>query len=71
MRIRIVRCAYCGAPIREGEKAIRRRGYTGFWCSVGCFLRDTGFGSIETVTDRLVQEDRETNGVEWDEEEMG
>lgn len=65
--MRAVRCGYCAKAIPEGSHAIRKRGYTGFYCSCKCLILDTRIGYEEIVTDKLVQEDKECNGVDWEE----
>lgn len=65
--MRVVRCGYCNKVIPESSHAIRKRGYTGFYCSCACLVLDTSIGNIVTVTDKLVQEDKECNGIDWEE----
>ena len=63
--MRVVRCGYCAKAIPEGSHAMRKRGYTGFYCSCKCLILDTRIGYEEIVTDKLVQEDKECNGIDW------
>lgn len=65
--MRAVRCGYCAKAIPEGSHAMRKRGYTGFYCSCKCLILDTRIGYEEIVTDKLVQEDKECNGIDWEE----
>lgn len=65
--MRAVRCGYCAKAIPEGSHAMRKRGYTGFYCSCECLVLDTRIGYEEIVTDKLVQEDKECNGIDWEE----
>lgn len=65
--MRIVRCGYCNKTIPEGSYAMRKRGYAGFYCSCECLVLDTRIGYKEIVTDKLVQEDKECNGIDWEE----
>ena len=65
--MRVVSCGYCGKSIPEGSVAMRKRYYTGFYCSCKCLIRDTRIGYNVVVTDDLVQEDKECNGIDWEE----
>ena len=55
---------YCGKSIPEGSVAMRKRYYTGFYCSCECLILDTKIGYNVVVTDDLVQEDKECNGID-------
>ncbi len=66
--MRKVRCIRCGKLISEGEIAIRHKGYTGFYCSYKCLALETRISEIVTVTNELVEEDKEASGFGWDEE---
>ena len=46
---------------------MRKRGYAGFYCSCECLVLDTRIGYKEIVTDKLVQEDKECTGTDWEE----
>ena len=65
--MRVVRCGWCNKAIPEGSYAMRKRGYTGFYCSFTCLVLDARIGNVVTVTDTLVQEDKECNGIDWEE----
>lgn len=65
--MRAVRCGYCNKTISEGSPAMRKRGYAGFYCSCECLVLDTRIGYKEIVTDKLVQEDKECTGTDWEE----
>lgn len=65
--MRVVRCGYCDKAIPEGSHAMRKRGYTGFYCSCKCLILDTRIGYEKIVTDEIVQEDKECNGIDWEE----
>ena len=65
--MRVVRCGYCGKSISEGSVAMRKRYYTGFYCSCECLILDTKIGYNVVVTDDLVQEDKECNGIDGEE----
>lgn len=65
--MRVVRCGYCGKSIPEGSVAMRKRYYTGFYCSCECLILDTRIGYNVVVNDDLVQEDKECNGIDWEE----
>ena len=67
--MRKVHCIYCGKPIYEGETAIRHRHFTGFYCTSMCLLSHLGVVEIATVTNKLVEDDKEASGFGWDEDE--
>lgn len=52
--MRVVRCGYCGKSISEGSVAMKKRYYTGFYCSCECLILDTKIGYNVVVTDDLV-----------------
>lgn len=63
--MRYITCCRCGKRINEGEPAVRRKGFTGFWCSYKCFtLEHEGYAAC--ATDALVQEDKECNHQDWE-----
>ena len=63
--MRYITCARCGKRIYEGKEAVRHKHYTGFWCSWKCFVLD--YSGYETaITDKLVQEDKSCNNVDWE-----
>lgn len=64
---RIVHCARCGKPIAEGQEAVRRKHYTGWFCSFRCLALEMGIAETKTVTDEIVKEDEEETGYGWDE----
>ena len=66
--MRKVHCIYCGKPIYEGETAIRHKYFTGLYCSYKCLALNLGISEIATVTNELVEEDKEASGFGWDEE---
>ena len=66
--MRKVHCIYCGKTIYEGETAIRHKNFTGFYCKPNCILSHLGVAEIATVTNELVEEDKEASGFGWDEE---
>ena len=66
--MRKVYCIRCGKAISEGEKAVRRKHFTGFYCSFECLVLETGIAEIKTVSEDLVNEDKEASGYGWDEE---
>ena len=65
--MRVVRCGYCEKSIPEGSVAMRKRYYTGFYCSCECLILDTRIGYNVVVNDDLIQEDKECNGIDWEE----
>lgn len=66
--MRKVYCVRCGKKISEGEDAIRHKYFTGFYCSFKCLALKMGIAEIRTVTNELVEEDKESSGYGWDEE---
>ena len=66
--MRRVHCVRCGKSINEGEEAIRHRHFTGFYCSYKCLALEAGIAEMSTVTNELVEEDKEASGFGWDEE---
>ena len=46
---------------------MRKRYYTGFYCSCECLILDTKIGYNVVVTDDFAQEDKECNGIDWEE----
>ena len=65
--MRKVLCVRCRKPIVEGENAVRHRHFTGFYCSFKCLALEAGIAEIKTVTEELVEEDKEASGFGWDE----
>lgn len=65
--MRKVYCVYCGKPMHEGEPCIRYNNFTGFFCSYRCIALNAGISRNTIVSDELVQEDKEANGIDWDE----
>ena len=55
-------CVRCGKQINEGSIAIRRKGWTGFYCCSDCFVLDN-CGEMVTVTNELIEEDKGTNEI--------
>ena len=66
--MRKVLCVRCRKSIAEGENAVRHRHFTGFYCSFKCLALETGIAEVKTVTEELVEEDKEASGFGWDEE---
>ena len=66
--MRRVHCIRCGKIINEGEEAVRRKHFTGFFCGFRCLALEMGIAEIATVTNELVEEDKEVSGFGWDEE---
>lgn len=66
--MRKVLCVRCRKPITEGENAVRHRHFTGFYCSFKCLALEAGIAEVKTVTEELVEEDKEASGFGWDEE---
>ena len=66
--MRKVHCVRCEKSINEGEEAIRRIHFTGFYCSHKCLALEAGIAEMSTVTNELVEEDKEASGFGWDEE---
>ena len=66
--MRKVLCVRCRKPINEGENAVRHRHFTGFYCSFKCLALEAGIAEVKTVTEELVEEDKEASGFGWDEE---
>ena len=60
--MKFIPCCRCGKKIYDGEQAVRRRGFTGFYCSYRCLVLDTKIGYEDFVTDELVEEDKESSG---------
>ena len=60
--MRKVHCVRCGKSINEGEEAIRRIHFTGFYCSHKCLALEAGIAEMSTVTNELVEEDKEASG---------
>ena len=65
--MRKVHCVRCGKKINEGELAVRHRHLTGFFCSFKCLALEMEIAKVETVTEELVEEDKEASGFGWDE----
>ena len=61
---RYITCARCGKKIYEGTTAIRKRGFTGFYCSFRCYALDNE-ANVAEVTDEIVQEDKTCNHKDW------
>ena len=66
--MRRVHCIRCGKIINEGEEAVRRKHFTGFFCGFKCLSLEMGIAEIKTVSEELVEEDKEASGFGWDEE---
>lgn len=66
--MRKVHCVRCGKTINEDEDAVRRKHFTGFYCSFRCLAFEMGIAEIKTVSEELVNEDKEASGYGWDEE---
>ena len=66
--MRRVHCVRCGKSIYEGEEAVRRKHFTGFFCGFKCLSLEMGIAEIKTVSEELVEEDKEASGFGWDEE---
>lgn len=63
-------CIWCGSRLYENTIVVRRKGYTGSYCSYMCaaFQSDL-FNTIE-LTDKVVQDDKEcSNSKGWELEE--
>ena len=65
--MRRIHCVKCGKQINEGDEAVRRKYFTGFYCSFKCLALEAGIAEVKTVTEELVGEDREASGFGWDE----
>lgn len=65
--MRKVHCIRCGKKINEGDEAVRHKYQTGFYCSFKCLALEVGITEVEVVTEKLVEEDKETSGYGWDE----
>ena len=65
--MRKVHCVRCRKSIVEGENAVRHRHFTGFYCSFKCLALEAGIAEVKTVTEELVEEDKEASGFGWDE----
>ena len=65
--MRKVHCVRCGKKINEGDEAVRHKYRTGFYCSFKCLALEAGIAEVKTVTEELVEEDKETSGFGWDE----
>lgn len=65
--MRGVYCSYCGKPILEGQNAVQDRCYTGFYCDWKCYGLQMQHGKAVTVTNELVEEDKECTGRGWEE----
>lgn len=65
---RKVYCLKCGKSLKEGEQAIRRKGWTGFYCSYKCLCLNLGISEAVIVSRELIKEDEEVTGISWNEE---
>lgn len=65
--MRNVHCVRCGKQINEGDEAVRHKHFTGFYCSFKCLALEVGIAEVKTVTEELVNDDKEASGVGWDE----
>ena len=65
--MRKVHCVRCNKQINEGDEAVRHRHFTGFYCSFKCLALEAGIAEVKTVTEELVEEDKEASGFGWDE----
>lgn len=65
--MRKVHCVRCGKQINEGNEAVRHKYFTGFYCSFKCLALEAGIAEVKTVTEELVEEDKEASGFGWDE----
>lgn len=66
--MRKVLCVRCKKPIAEGKSVIRHKHFTGFYCSFKCLALEAGIAEVKTVTEELVEEDKEASGCGWDED---
>lgn len=66
--MRKVHCVRCGKIINEGEDAVRHKHFTGFYCSFRCLALEMGIAEMKTVSEEIVNEDKESSGYGWDEE---
>ena len=64
--MKYINCVYCGKSIEEDNKVVRRKGFTGNYCSWKCAALESGFFEVRKLTDELVKEDKECNGVDWE-----
>lgn len=53
--------------MRKVDEAVRHRHYTGFFCGFRCLALNAGIAEVKTVTEELVEEDKEASGFGWDE----
>ena len=67
--MRKVRCIYCKKEISEGDKAVRHKLYAGFYCSFRCVCLGLGIAKVKTVTNELVEDDKQVGLDGWYEQE--
>lgn len=65
--IRKVSCVRCGKLIYEGDRAVRHKHHTGFFCGFECLAWSERIAEVCIVSEALVEEDKEASGFGWDE----